>query len=60
MSDVPVLLHDRDGYVAIITLNRPEKLNALNAELRDALLNKLDELERDDEVRAVVIHGAGD
>ena len=59
MSDVPVLLHDRDGYVAIITLNRPEKLNALNAELRDALLHKLDELERDDEVRAVVIHGAG-
>ena len=59
MSDVPVLLHDRDGYVAIITLNRPEKMNALNAELRDALLHKLDELERDDEVRAVVIHGAG-
>ena len=55
MSDVPVLLHDRNGHVAIITLNRPEKLNALNAELRDALLSKLDELERDDEVRAVVI-----
>ena len=60
MSDVPVLLHDRDGYVAIITLNRPEKLNALNAELRDALLNKREDLERDEEVRAVVIHGAGD
>jgi len=60
MSDVPVLLHDRNGHVAIITLNRPEKLNALNAELRDALLSKLDELEIDDEVRAVVIHGAGD
>src|SRR5215510_1251685 len=54
------LLVDRDGPVVTLTLNRPDKLNALNeallTELRDAIL----ELDRDPAVRAAVLTGAGD
>jgi 2-(1,2-epoxy-1,2-dihydrophenyl)acetyl-CoA isomerase len=48
-----------DGGVLTLTLNRPETLNALNAELRGALLAALKAAGRDDEVRAVVLTGAG-
>jgi 2-(1,2-epoxy-1,2-dihydrophenyl)acetyl-CoA isomerase len=47
-----------DG-VATLTLNRPESLNALNAEMRRELLAALKAASRDDAVRAVVITGAG-
>jgi enoyl-CoA hydratase len=46
--------------VALITLNRPEKLNALDYALIDRLMEILDTVERDDALRAVVIIGAGD
>jgi enoyl-CoA hydratase len=58
MSDV-VLLETR-GPVALVTLNRPEKLNALDYALIDRLMAVLDTIERDDAVRAVVLTGAGD
>lgn len=45
--------------VALITLNRPEKLNALNHGLVEDLHRTLDDLNRDDEVRVVVLTGAG-
>ena len=60
MSDAPVLVERRDDHLAVITLNRPEKLNALNAQVRQDLRDAFGELEHDDDVRAVVIHGAGD
>jgi enoyl-CoA hydratase len=60
MSESPVLLEKRDDHVAVITLNRPEKLNALNADVRARLKALFAELRDDDDVRAVVIHGAGD
>jgi len=59
MSD-NVLLVERDGRVAILTLNRAEKMNALSIELRAALGRTLKELEADDTVGAVVLTGAGD
>ncbi|MDX8541028.1 crotonase/enoyl-CoA hydratase family protein [Mesorhizobium abyssinicae] len=49
--------HDR---VAVLTLNRPEKLNALNYALIDRLLEMLDRIETDDAVRAVILTGAGE
>ena len=58
MSD-SVLLVERDAPVAIVTLNRPDQMNALNAELRIALGESLAALEADPEIRAVVITGAG-
>ena len=58
MSDV--LLRERRGAVEILTLNRPEKRNALNRELLDAMAAAFAELETDDDVRVIVITGAGD
>src|SRR5207245_2732026 len=45
--------------IATITLNRPERRNALNTALMDALAHRFDALESDTSVRAVVIRGAG-
>jgi 2-(1,2-epoxy-1,2-dihydrophenyl)acetyl-CoA isomerase len=58
MSD-PVLLVERAGAVATLTLNRPGTKNALNPELIDALAKGLDDVIADRSVRAVVLTGAG-
>jgi len=55
-----LLLQERRGSTVILTLNRPEKLNALSYALIDALDANLDELERDPSVRALILTGAGD
>jgi 2-(1,2-epoxy-1,2-dihydrophenyl)acetyl-CoA isomerase len=57
MADV--LIVDRTDAVATLTLNRPESMNALSVELKEALGTALDEVARDGSVRAVVITGAG-
>ena len=54
-----VLVH-RSGPLAILTLNRPEKLNALDYPLIDRLMHLLDAIEPDETVRAIVLTGAGD
>ena len=58
MSD-PILLETSDG-IALITLNRPDKLNALSYALIDRLMAALDAIETDAAVRAVILTGAGD
>ena len=54
------VLSAREGRVAILTINRPDKLNALNEEVRVELLAALAEIETDDGVGAVVITGSGE
>lgn len=54
------VLVETNGRVALVTLNRPEKLNALSYELNDRLLAVLDEIEDDPAIGAVVMTGAGD
>jgi len=54
------ILLDRRDRVAVITINRPEKRNALNIQTRAEGAAILDELRADDSVRVVVITGAGD
>jgi enoyl-CoA hydratase len=56
----PVVLTDRDGGVATLTVNRPDKRNALNSRVRADLIAALDALRDEPEVRVVVITGAGD
>jgi enoyl-CoA hydratase len=48
---------ERDGAVAVVLLNRPEQLNALSDELMDELVSTLEELDRDESVRAIVLGG---
>jgi enoyl-CoA hydratase len=55
-----ILLQERHGSAVLLTLNRPETLNALNYALIDALGAALDELEGDRSVRAILLTGAGD
>ncbi len=45
--------------IGIITMNRPDKLNALSAQLRNDILAALEYAEADPDVRATVLHGAG-
>jgi len=58
MTDL-VLIERRDA-IATLTLNRPEKLNALNYALIDRLLERLDDLEIDASIRAIILTGAGE
>src|SRR5438445_11586367 len=53
------ILAERVDKVAIITLNRPEKLNALSYELACELDEELTKIENDDEARVVILTGAG-
>src|SRR5688572_29078810 len=54
------LLSRRDGDVVVLTLNRPEKRNALSVELLEGLGKELDAIGQDTSIRAVVLTGAGD
>src|SRR6266850_2333546 len=54
------LLVERRGRVALVTINRPEKRNALNIKTREEAARVLEELGEDDSVGVVVITGAGD
>lgn len=54
------VLSEREGRVAILTINRPDKLNALNEQVRQELLAALAAIEKDDAVGVVVITGAGE
>lgn len=54
-----VLKLERDGHLAVITLNRPERLNALNGQLVEELHTALDALAPEEQVRVVIITGEG-
>lgn len=53
------VLYEVNNNVATITLNRPQSLNSMNDALIDGLHNVLDRIERDDDVRCVVLTGNG-
>lgn len=60
MTAYETLLVQPDGAVAVITVNRPEKRNALNATVRRELVAVFDALRTDPAVRVLVVTGAGD
>ncbi|TMG08008.1 MAG: 2-(1,2-epoxy-1,2-dihydrophenyl)acetyl-CoA isomerase [Chloroflexi bacterium] len=53
------LLYEPDGNVLVITLNRPEKLNAWNGKMESEFLDALDAASSDAAIRAIVVTGAG-
>ena len=58
-SPEPLVLVERqpEKRTALVRLNRPQQLNALNGQVMDALCEALEELDSDDEVRAIVVTG---
>jgi enoyl-CoA hydratase len=59
MSDEQAVLVERRGRVLLITLNRPEARNAVNAAVAEGVAAALEQLDSDDELRAGVLFGAG-
>jgi enoyl-CoA hydratase/carnithine racemase len=60
LDNLENLLVERDGGVAIITVNRPKVLNALNTQTLDELRRTILALKQDETVRSVILTGAGD
>ncbi len=60
MNDTDVILVRRDGDIATVVLNRPEKLNALNKAMWRRVCEVMSELGADESIRCVVLRGAGD
>jgi len=60
MSNYQYILVERDAPVGIVTLNRPKELNALNFHLVNELADALEAFDRDDEIRCIVLTGAGE
>ncbi|MBV9690393.1 MAG: enoyl-CoA hydratase/isomerase family protein [Ktedonobacteraceae bacterium] len=60
MSEYQYILVERDEAVGIVTLNRPKQLNALNHQLVAELATALEQLDRDETIRCIVITGAGE
>lgn len=59
MPGYQLIMIEKNHGVGILTLNRPHVRNALNAQLTEELLDALKEMERDSEVGALVLRGAG-
>src|SRR5436190_145702 len=58
MDDQPILMERRAGY-RVITLNRPQRLNAFTEAMHEALKRAIAEAEEDDDCRALLLTGAG-
>ena len=58
-AEAPVVVERRDGAAVILSLNYPERRNALSLSMRAQLIAALDRIESDREIRAIVITGAG-
>jgi enoyl-CoA hydratase len=60
MATEQVILKKIDGHVATLTINRPDKLNALNIATRSRMVEELNDLAANDDVRVVIVTGAGE
>jgi len=60
MSGFETVIYEKNDTIAYVTLNRPQSLNAFSVRMRDDLYEVLRAIKADDEVRVVVLKGAGD
>ena len=58
MSDADLVLYETEGGVSIVTLNRPDKLNALTVPFRDRALEVFNQADEDPDTRVVLLRGA--
>lgn len=60
MSNYTQILYEVENGVATITLHRPDKMNAFTATMMNEMISAFDEIDADDDVRAVIVTGHGD
>jgi enoyl-CoA hydratase len=60
MSGFETVIYEKSGPIACVTLNRPQALNAFSVRMRDDLFEIMGAIKADDEVRAVILKGAGE
>ena len=53
------IIYEKDGSIIRITLNRPEKMNAISVQLNHELVDAIGEVDKDDDVKVVILKGAG-
>jgi enoyl-CoA hydratase len=58
VNDEGLVVVERDGRVGVVLMNRPKQLNALSNDLMDALVDALEQLDADPEIRAIVLGGS--
>jgi enoyl-CoA hydratase len=59
MTDQPHLLYEREGHVALVTMNRPEAKNALSSEMLVRMYDAWLEIDENPDIRAAILTGAG-
>ncbi|MFV0388028.1 MAG: enoyl-CoA hydratase/isomerase family protein [Pyrinomonadaceae bacterium] len=60
MSNFETISVEKNGAIAVLTINRPDKMNALNSQVHKEGVAALDELKNDENVRVLIITGAGE
>ena len=59
MTDYPDIQYKREGHVATITLDRPEKMNSFSAEMQDSLYRAFTDAAEDRNIRVIILTGKG-
>ena len=59
MKAYKTILIEKQGPAGIITMNRPDKLNAMNLEMKNEISDALSDMEVDEDIMAVILTGAG-
>ena len=59
MEDFKTIHFKEEDSIGYITLNRPKKLNAFNFQMQNDLIKAFDEADKDDNVKAIIVTGAG-
>ena len=57
--EYPDIIYTKEGHIAVITLNRPDRLNAISTAMIDSVQRALQDAGGDDEIRVIVVTGAG-
>jgi enoyl-CoA hydratase len=60
MAESPKMLMEKEGPLGWITFNQPEKRNAVSQEMWQMVPDIVKELEEDEEIRVIILRGAGD
>jgi 2-(1,2-epoxy-1,2-dihydrophenyl)acetyl-CoA isomerase len=59
MTDYPDILYNKEGHIAVITLNRPEKMNSFSAEMSNSIYRAIEDSAQDKNIRVIILTAKG-